>query len=130
MGLFGKNRAEKEAEAQAAQAEVDRLLSLSRVQLAAELLPAFGKNGAKRLAGQTGPNLAVVILWTMRDHPKATGFMKDLEVPVREATQLLENANLVEKRTYGGQGHFNATTLGEQAILDNSALQYLSNGSA
>jgi|GEM_PF-6118184 len=61
----------------------------------------------------------------MRDHPKATGIMKALEVPVREATQLLEHANLVEKRTHNGLSLFNATTLGEEAIVAGSAAQYL-----
>lgn len=51
--------------------------------------------------------------------------MKALEVPVREATQLLEHANLVEKRTHNGLSLFNATTLGEEAIVAGSAAQYL-----
>lgn len=125
MGLFGKNP-EKEAQAAAAAAEVTRLQAIPRTELAAELLPGLGRDGAHRQAAQPGINLAQLMIWKMQAFPRATGYLTQLEVPFREAVQLLEHASLVERRsTRGGGAHLEATSLGETTIADGSALARL-----
>ena len=125
LPLFGKNP-EKAAQAQAADAEVARLQSVPRGELAIELLPGLGNNGAHRIGATPGINLSQLMIWKMSAFPKATGYLTKLEVPFREAVQLLEHANLVERRTSrAGGAHFEATTLGEEAILAGNAGQYL-----
>lgn len=124
MPLFGKNP-EKAAEAAASDAEVARLQSIPRGELAAELLPGLGRDGAHRNATTPGINLAQLMIWKMSAFPKATGYISKLQVPVREAVQLLEHANLVERRVDRAGPHFQASTLGEDAIVAGNALQYL-----
>jgi hypothetical protein len=125
MSLFGKNP-EKQAQKEAGEAEVARLQALPLPELAAELLPGFGVDGAHRLASATGINLGQLMIWKMEAFPRATGYLQTLAEPVREATQLLEHANLVERRTFGKNTHINATTLGEEAIAEGTAMKYLS----
>jgi hypothetical protein len=124
MSLFGHNP-KKEAEKAAAAAEVARLEALPLPELAAELLPGYGKGGARRLAGATGINIGQLMIWLMRDYPRATGFMVTLQEPVRAAVQLLEHADLVERRTYGRSTQVNATALGEEAIAAGTAKLFL-----
>jgi hypothetical protein len=129
MSLFGRNP-EKQAQTEAGEAEVARLMALPLPELAAEILPGFGVDGAKRLASATGINLGQLMIWKMEAFPRATGFMETLATPVREATQLLEHANLVERRTFGKNTHINATTLGEEAIAAGTAMKYLTESRA
>lgn len=124
MPLFGKNP-EKAAQAGAADAEVARLQAIPRGELAAELLPGLGKNGAHRIGATPGINLGQLMIWKMSAFPKATGYLTKLEVPVREAVQLLEHASLVERRGGRAGTHFEASTLGEEAIVAGNTLQYL-----
>jgi hypothetical protein len=125
MPLFGGG-AEKAAQQAAAQAEFERLSTIPRPELAAEVMGVFadGQPGSKN-PGQ-GLNILQVMMWLMSSQPRGTSFLSQLEMPVREALQLLENASLVIKlddRIAGA--HLTATTLGQQALAEGTVAQYL-----
>ncbi len=125
MPLFGGG-GDKAAQQAAAQAEFERLSTIPRSQLAAEVLPVFapGQPGSRNPG--RGLNMLQIMIWLMSAYPRATGFFTRLEMPVREALQLLENAGLVLRlgdRT--GGSHLVATTLGLQALAQGTAAEYL-----
>jgi hypothetical protein len=125
MPLFGGG-AEKAAQQAAAQAEFERLSTIPRPELAAEVMQVFapGQPGSKDPG--RGLNILQVMMWLMSSQPRGTSFLSQLEMPVREALQLLENAALVlrlQDRTAGA--HLIATTLGQQALAEGTVAQYL-----
>lgn len=94
--LFG-NKSLKAEEELSAQAEAVRLASLSAAELAVEVMPAFGPGGPGR--GELPElNFIQVGSWLMRDQPRGTKFLRDLEQPVRASIQALEVAGLVQHR--------------------------------
>lgn len=96
MALFG-NKEEKAAEEQAAKAEAERLQSMSAVELAEVLMPAFGSK-----------------------------YLKDLREPIMEGLQDLENAGLIVGRTRGGAASLlKATRLGEDALAEGTVADHL-----
>jgi hypothetical protein len=125
MPLFGGG-AEKAAQEAAAQAEFERLSTIPRPELAAEVMGVFaaGQPGAKN--PRQGLNILQVMMWLMASQPRGTSYLSQLEIPVREALQLLENASLVLKLDNRIAGaHLTATTLGQQALAEGTVAQYL-----
>lgn len=125
MPLFGGG-ADKAAQQAAAQAEFERLCTIPRPELAAEVLQVFapGQPGSKNPG--RGLNILQIMMWLMASYPRGTGFLSQLEMPVREALQLLENGALalrLQDRTAGA--HLVATTLGLQALAQGTVAQYL-----
>ena len=123
VALFG-NKEEKLAQDQAAEAEASRLQSLTAGELAAEVLPAFGPEGAR--PGHE-INALQVSNWLMSAYPRGTKQLKNLQQPVREAIQALENAGLVIDLSRGGGpgGRLKITREGEAALADGSVAQRL-----
>jgi hypothetical protein len=90
--LFGKSEA-KDAAANAARTEVERLNALPVADLAAELMPAFGPDGPR--SGKEINSLQASI-WLMRSHPTRSTQSRDLHRAVCEGLELLEQRGLVE----------------------------------
>ena len=127
--LFG-NKAEKAAEEAAASAECDRLLALPRPQLAVEVMNAFGPNGDRAAQSGNGANLLQLMMWLMSSQPRGTGYLVKLEMPVREAVQILEHANLVVNRLDRiSGGHVVATSLGLAALAEGSVAERIASPS-
>jgi hypothetical protein len=122
VALFG-NKEEKAAEDQAARAEVDRLLALPVAELAEEVMPAFGPEGAR--PGQE-VNILLVMNWLMRSYPRGTKYLTELREPTWEAMQALENAGLViHMGATGPGGRLKATRAGEDALAEGNVAKYL-----
>ena len=124
--LFGKSE-EKKAEEAAAQAEVERINALPVAELARELMPAFGPDGAR--AGKEINSLQAST-WLLRSHPRGGSHLRELHKAVCEGIECLERAGLVEvlggKRGSVATGaHLRASRLGETALAENSLDQHL-----
>jgi len=122
--LFRKSEG-KAAREHAAFAELERLRSLSPDELALEVLPALRPDGARR--GRF-VRLQDVCKWLMRSHRvglKASPMQ--LLAVVREALQRLEHADLVwaGRDQSGGPSLWKLTRLGDQALAEGTASQYL-----
>ena len=117
MGLFG-NKQEKRAREAVAQGESDRLLALSVRELAAEVMPAFGPDGINAKSGhRQGP--VEVVAWLLPDAP--VKYRQPLLGPVIEALGVLEHADLLTRRSFGGKGQastYHASRLGETALAE------------
>jgi hypothetical protein len=96
--------------------------------LAAELMPAFGPDGAKSPGRGSGQmlNILQVMNWTMSSYPRSASYPRELEKPVREGLQALEQAGRIEKRVMqrGGQ-RMGPTRLGEEALASSSVREHL-----
>ena len=122
MALFG-NKEEKAAEEEAAKAEAQRLQSLTAVQFAEVLMPAFGPDGPKP---GSYLNQLQVASWLMSSFPRGTKYIKDLREPIMEGLQVLENGDLIVARTRGGAASLlKATRLGEEALAEGNVSKYL-----
>ena len=122
MSLFGKSE-EKAAQDEAAKAEAERLQSLSAVELAVALMPAFGPKGPKP---GSYLNQLQVGMWLMSDYPRGNKYQKDLREPIMEGLQDLENAGLIVGRSRGGTASLlKATRLGESALAEGSVARYI-----
>jgi len=122
VALFG-NKEEKVAQDQAAKAEADRLQALSATQLAEEVMPAFGPEGARP---GNEINILQVMSWLMSSYPRGTKYLTQLRDPTWEAIQALENAGLVIRMGSGGQGgRLKATSLGETALAEGTVAENL-----
>jgi hypothetical protein len=122
VALFG-NKEEKVAEEQAARAEAERLQSMSAVELAEVLMPAFGPDGPRP---GSYLNQLQVASWLMSSFPRGTKYLKDLREPIMEGLQDLENAGLIVGRTRGGAASLlKATRLGEEALAEGNVAKYL-----
>ncbi len=122
MALFG-NKEEKAAQKQAAEAEAERLQSLPVAELAAEVMPAFGPEGARP---GNEINILQILSWLMRSHSGGAKLLTQLRQPTREAIQALENAGLVIQMGPGGPGaRLKATSLGETALAEGNVSKYL-----
>jgi hypothetical protein len=126
MPLFRKSD-DKVARDEAARAEFERLTSLPVDELAKELMPAFGPDGAR--AGKEINSLQASN-WLMRSYPRGAGYVRQLHAPVCEGIQRLEHAGLVEvlggKRGSVATGaHVRATRLGTTALADGDVERYV-----
>ncbi len=123
VALFG-NKEAKAAQEEAARAEAERLESLTAVQFAEVLMPAFGPDGPKP---GSYLNQLQVGMWLMSSFPHGEKFIKDLRDPIMEGLQVLENADLIVGRTRGGAASLlKATRLGEEALAGGDVAKYLS----
>ena len=120
--LFGKNE-QKAAEVEAAQAEADRLGALTPAELAVELMPVFGPEGPKGRGPDGGINLLQIGIGLFEKTPRATSHMRALQQPVREALQVLEHAELINRTTRQSGTWYNATRLGETALTEGTVQQ-------
>ena len=116
MGLFA-SKEEKDS----AQAESDRLKGLPVVDLATEVMEAFGPDGLQINSGHQ-QGAVQISKWLMRDHLTKVRYTQPVLGPVIEGLNVLESAGLVESRTFGtGDGKtFHATRLGETALAEGS----------
>jgi hypothetical protein len=124
--LFGKSEA-KDAAANAARTEVERLNALPVADLAAELMPAFGPDGPR--SGKEINSLQASS-WLMRSYPTGSKQSRDLHRAVCEGLELLEHSGLVEilnsKRGSVATGaHLRATRLGESALASDQVASHL-----
>ena len=120
--LFGKSE-EKSAEIAAALAEADRLGALAPEELAVELMPVFGPDGPKGRGPDGGINLLQVEAGLLDKTPRATKYMAQLQQAVREALQVLEHAELINKTSRQSGTWYNATRLGQTALTDGTVQQ-------
>jgi hypothetical protein len=127
MGLFKRDQDPgREAADAAAQAEVTRLATLPPNAIAAELLPAFGPQGAKS-KGRIGTAPMQLIEWLMTDFGRGAD-TKPLVSAVLVGMSALERGGLVAETTSGtGSGGrlYSVTPLGEKALSDGTAGSYL-----
>jgi hypothetical protein len=123
MSLFG-NRKEKAAKEGAAAEESERLVALPVADLAAEIMPAFGPDGLQAKTGhRQGP--MEVTSWLLASFSTSVKYRQPILGPVIEGLQALDNAGLVEHRTFGGGSTYNATRLGETALAEGSVRERL-----
>ena len=91
--LFRKSD-EKAAHDAATQTELERLRDIPAAELGVELLPALGPDGIPHARGGVRPQQ--LCKWLMEAYPGASKFNPgQLLIPVREALQSLEHAELV-----------------------------------
>jgi hypothetical protein len=122
---FG-NREAKAAQAEAAQAETDRLVALPVADLAAEIMPAFGPDGLQTRSGhRQGP--MEITSWLLASFPGKVKYRQPLLGPVIEGLQALEHAGLVERRSFGGgtASTYHASRLGQTALDEGSVRRYV-----
>ena len=117
--LFG-NREQKQAEKDAAAAEVTRLAALTAADLAVEVMPVFGPGGPKSSAGTGGLNVLQVGIGVMQKFPRGSSMLQQLVEPLREALQVLEHRELIVRTTIQTGTWWHATRLGESALADGS----------
>jgi hypothetical protein len=123
MGLFG-NKEEKAAQEAAGEAEVSRLNGLSVEEMAVELMPAFGPDGAKA-KGSTGTPPMQIVQWLVADYPRHPS-IRSLVDQVLAGLGVLERAGLISARGSGigtGAQSYLLTPLGEEALADGSVKQ-------
>jgi hypothetical protein len=128
VGLFG-NKQKNAEQFEAGQVEVDRLTALAPNELAEELLPAFGADGA-RSKGREGTPPMQIVQWLVRSHPFHPS-LQPLVSAVLAGLQALEHAGLVDRRASGtgtSGMRFLLTPLGEQTLADGSAHERLAPG--
>jgi hypothetical protein len=121
--LFRKSADTAAAQA-AGEAELNRLTTLSTVDLAAEIMPAFGPDGP---GGAHGINAVQVAQWLMASYERSPG-LKPLLLPIQNATQALQQSGLVEEKVSGigtGSSSAKATALGQQALAEGTVHQLL-----
>jgi hypothetical protein len=115
MGLFG-NKAAKQAKAAAAESESARLVALPVHDLADAIMPAFGPNGINAKPGhRQGP--MEVVSWLLPD--ASVKYRQPLLSPVIDALGVLEDANMLARRSFGSGGQastYHSTRLGETAL--------------
>jgi len=121
MGLFGRSRDERAA----AKAESERLVALAPLDLAAEVMPAFGPDGLEVKAGhRQGP--MEIVSWLLPGAP--VKYRQPLLGPVIEALGSLEHANLLSRRSFGNSGNsstYHVTRRGEEALVSGTVRQQL-----
>jgi hypothetical protein len=125
VGLFG-NRGDTQARVGAAEEEAVRLEALELPDLAVAVMPAFGADGMDLGPGHRSGAFEVTA-WLVPDLP--TGRRGPLLGAVIEALGMLEHANLLTSRSFGGRGSnstsYQASRLGEAALADGSVRQQL-----
>lgn len=119
LGLFGRSK-ENGAAAENAQGEVERINALPVEELAAEIMPAFGPDGAR---GGREINALQISNWMMRSCSGGAGHLRELHQAVCEGVQVLEHAELVqvfsgERGSFATGAHAKATRLGVKALAN------------
>jgi hypothetical protein len=134
-----------------ARAEVTRIQNLSPTDLAVEIMPAFGPDGAKPTrepppyAGVIGKmslgageiESVRVCYWLMRDYRRGGRYWRSLHKPVVRSLHVLTDAGLIENvgprrffgfrvRIGGRAAQLRPTQRGETALAEKSVRQYLS----
>jgi hypothetical protein len=141
MPLFGeKSQSKREAlraERDAARAENARLVALPPEDLAAELMPAFGADGAKTTdrsllnpGARGGSDELQLVSWLHRNCRIGVPLFKDpSRSQVLQAVQVLEHAGLlyVEWMSDNGDRHWKATQLGLTAVANGDVKQHIKN---
>jgi hypothetical protein len=121
--LFRKSD-ERKAQQAAAQAEYERLSQLPPSDLAALILPAFGRDQKRPANGWIGASE-----WLLADYPRgvAAAYVQRLRQPVTASIQGLEHAGLLEqdRSNVGTKSRLTITVLGETALSECSARSYL-----
>ncbi len=112
VGLFG-NKQEKAAQRAAAEAEVARLKALSAPELAVELMTAFSPDES---GGSTQLGELQLAMWALAAHKASAANISALRDVVREALQVLENANLLTRVQARGGGWLKLSALGKEAL--------------
>jgi hypothetical protein len=119
--LFRKSE-EKRAQEAAAQAEIERLRTLRPEALALEVLPAMGTEALRSKV--TGVRVQEVCTQLL-DGFRATMTVNTgvLLLPVKEALQRLEHANLIMQMASGvdQSTKWRITTTGEETLADGTA---------
>lgn len=125
MPLFHKSD-DKIAKEAAAQAEFERLNTLSPADLAIEVMPAYGPDGPHGHGPDGGINILQALLWLNQAHfPSGISYIRQLQEPVREAIQALDHAGLVITSA-GPQGAWTAPTrLGLASLGDGTLSERL-----
>jgi hypothetical protein len=127
VGLFG-DKGEKRAREAAARAESERLAGLPVAELAAAVLPAFGPDGIGAGGGHQQGAIQVTE-WLFASTSTKVKYRQPVLGPVIEALQMLDNAGLLERRSFGGPSSnastYHATRRGEEALADGSAARLL-----
>jgi hypothetical protein len=124
--MFG-NKEQRATEEAAGAAEVERLNSLSTDELAVELMPALGPDGA-RSKGRSGTAAMAVIQWLVADYPRHPS-LRPLADSVPVALQRLAAAGLLKSRGSGvgtGVQSYSLTPAGEKALAEGSVAKRLS----
>jgi hypothetical protein len=121
--LFGR-RAERAAAERAADQAVERLCSLPRAALAAEVMDAFGDEGTRWMPF-TSPSLTPVAAseWLLRGLRPQGRHLRAIQSPVRDALRALEDAGLIEwsgSRTISAKARLAATAPGRVALAERS----------
>lgn len=112
-----EKRAEKRARAAGIQAEVDRLTTLSPEALAVEVLPVLAAEAAKSKVGRLYVSgICRELVGTVSGRVNLA-----LKLPMQEALQRLEHANLVLQVSSAEMGtSWRITAEGEQAVAAGS----------
>ncbi|MGX9788858.1 hypothetical protein [Mycobacterium sp. MMS18-G62] len=107
-----------------AQVELARLNALSPADLAGEIMSAFGPDGPKRGGNVTEAHIAD---WLFRSYRRASVYAAAVRVPVLEALQVLEHAELIRlDNPWSAPNYWCATRLGLEAIVNGDARQVIS----
>jgi hypothetical protein len=125
VGLFG-NKQEKAAQRAAAEAEVARLKALSARELAVVLMSAFGPGES---GGSTQLGELQVAMWALAAYKASAANTAALRDVVREALQVLENANLLTRVPARGGGWLKPSDLGKEVLAAGTVREVLSGGS-
>jgi hypothetical protein len=127
--MFFRKNEEKQAREQAMQAEIDRLRTLRPEELAVEVLPAMNSDALKgSIRGARIQEISKALLdgyggsWTIN-----TGV---LLIPIREALQRLEHADLVMQMASGVDQatHWRITSTGQECLAAGDVAQRLGAG--
>jgi hypothetical protein len=99
--------------------EVARLNALSPADLAGEIMAAFGPHGPKRGGNVTEDHIAT---WLFRAYRGAARYTAGVRIPVLEALQVLEHAELIRlDNPWSAPNYWCATRLGCEAIANGDA---------
>jgi hypothetical protein len=103
--------------------ELARLNALSPADLAGEIMAAFGPDGPKRGGTVTQDHIAP---WLFRAFPRASRYTAGLRIPILEALQVLEHAELIRLDSpWRAPNYWCTTRLGWEAIANGDARQVI-----
>jgi hypothetical protein len=113
----------------AAQTEIARLKALQPAELAAEIMPAFGREGHREVLRGRPINAVMVCNWLMRTHRRGSRALPQLWKPTAQALRLLNDAGLIENRRRAPLGSraalLRVTRLGQRALANDTVREHL-----